>query len=162
MSGIEGLAKLQGRLDRLQELAKDRLDKAVETGGRQMREDMVALAPSRTGNLRAVLGSEDALKFKKGSKGLEVSVGFVSKKLKRDAFYALFVETGTKGYVAGQTRAAGTDKKGRKRVQRIKRNIPARPAQPFFRPALANLKRNMDKLRKEAWAKAAGDMLLGG
>ncbi len=161
MSAVEGLAVVQGKLDRLKAAAQRRLEEAAERGGRQMQTDMVALAPRRTGKLRSLLASDEAMRVVRKGGEMRVEVGFRSKRLAKEGFKYFFVETGTKGYVAGQKRSAGYDKRGRKREQRVKRNIPARPAQPFFRPALANLKRNMERWRKEAWAKAAADVLVG-
>ena len=161
MSAVVGLDAVKGKLSSLDRLVKQRLDEAVEAGARQMQSDMVALVPRRTGRLVSALQSDDAVRLRRRSSGVEASVGFNTPSQKKKGYYGFWVETGTKGYVAGQFRSAGVDKRGRKRNQRIKRNVPSRPAQPFFRPALINLRRNMARLRNEAWSRASMDMMLG-
>lgn len=162
MSAIEGLEAIQAKIKRLDAYAKERLDAAIEIGAKQMQDDMVRYAPVRTGKLRSLLGSGEALRIVQKRGATQASVGFITPAMKKAGFMYFFVETGTKGRAAGTTRRAGKDKRGRYRFQRVKRNIPAHRAQPFFRPALANLLRNMPKLRKEAWAKAAADAILKG
>ena len=61
----------------------------------------------------------------------------------------------------GSSRSAGFDKRGRRRTQRMKRAVPARPASPFWRPALANLQRNLERLRAEATTRAITKAALG-
>ncbi len=160
MSHVAGLEAVKAKLARLDSLVAKRLDAAVEAGARQMRADMVALAPARTGRLRRLLASDEALGLIRRGGSLRAEVGFRTRNLRKQGYVYYFVETGTKGYEAGSRRSAGYDKRGRKRYARIRRTVPARPAQPFFRPALVNLKRNMARLRKEAWAKAAADMMV--
>lgn len=162
MSAVAGLERVKSRLARLGEFANERLEQAIEQGAKKMQSDMVAIAPRRTGKLRSLLASNDALRVIRSRGKTRAEVGFRTPAMRKAGFMYFFVETGTKGYEAGWQRRAGTDKRGRKRYQRIKRRVPARPAQPFFRPALVNLQRNMARLRKEAWARAAGDMLVRG
>jgi hypothetical protein len=162
MSAIEGLDAIKAKMSKLERYAAERLSKAVEQGARQMQTDMVSYAAVRRGTLRSLLASGEALRIRQRRGGLEASVGFLTARMKKRGFMYFFVETGTKGYEAGWQRNAGKDKRGRKRYQRVRRRIPARPAKPFFRPALANLVRNMQRLRKEAWAKAAADAVMKG
>lgn len=162
MSAVEGLEKLESKLSRLDELVKARLDAAIERGAKQMQADMVDLAPKRTGKLRSLIASDEFVRITRAKGETKAQVGFRTAALKKAGFMYFFVETGTKGYEAGWQRNAGRDKRGRKRYQRVKRNIPARPAQPFFRPALMNLRANMAKWRKEAWALAVADMMTKG
>lgn len=161
MSHIAGLDTLKAKLASLDEYVGKRLDDAVEEGARQMQQDLVSLAPHRTGKLKSLMASDDALRVRQRAGRRQVSVGFNTAEMKKAGFMYFFVETGTKGYEAGWQRSAGRDKKGRKRYRRVRRNIPARPAQPFFRPALARLRANMARLRAEAWARGAADMALG-
>lgn len=160
MSHVAGLAAVKDKLSKLDRHVAKRMEAAIEAGARQMQADMVSFAPVRTGNLRSLLQSDDALRIYKRHGETRAEVGFRTRNMKKRGYMYFFVETGTKGYEAGWQRSAGYDKRGRKRYQRIKRTVPARPAQPFYRPALVNLKRNMARLRKEAWAKAAADMLV--
>lgn len=162
MSAITGLDAVKAKLKRLDQLAQAHLEKAAETGGRAMQADLMSYAPRRTGKLRRLLGSSDALRVRKIRGQIRVEVGFITPAMKKAGFMYFFVETGTKGYEAGWHRSAGYDKRGRKRYSKVKRNIPARPAQPFFRPAVANLRVRMVTLRKEAWAKAAAELGLKG
>jgi HK97 gp10 family phage protein len=86
---------------------------------------MQGLAPVDSGDL------VHALKAKFRKDGLRVQVGLVTKKDNDEIFYARFVEFGTKGYSVGERRI---DSKGGKHGK-VTRNIPARSAQPFMRPA---------------------------
>ncbi|GEM_PF-443223 len=66
----------------------------------------------------------------RGSRGLRVTI-FAGND---DAFYARFVEFGTRAGTKGERIAVGT-KKSRKRTRKVKRTHPGNPAQPFFWPA---------------------------
>lgn len=158
MSGVIGLAALDARLKSYQEAVAKRLDKAVETAAKQMQRDLVSLAPNRTGKLRHGLASDEAIKIETKAGRALAMVGFLTKDLQKQHFTAYFVEFGNKAFQKGERRAAGRDKKGRQRDRKVTRNVPARPARPFFRPALKMLRENMVRLRREAHALALADM----
>lgn len=162
-STIQGASAVSRKLASYQAYLDKRLAVAVEEAARQMQRDLVMLAPARSGRLRAALASQDAIRIKgAGTANVRAEVGFITAEQKRQAFHAFFIEFGTKGYVRGQRRYAGKAKKsGRERWQKINRNIPARPAHPFFRPAFLALRRNLDRLRAEAHALALMDMMRG-
>ena len=161
MSSVVGASAVKSVFQRFEEALARRLADAVETAARQMQEDLVAMAPVKEGDLKAALADEGAVRITgAGTPEVRAEVGFLTAEQKRRAFHAFFVEFGTKGYVKGQRRFAGKIK-GKARMNRIHRNIPPRPAHPFFRPAYMNLKRNLERLRAEAHARALVDALAG-
>lgn len=163
MSSILGLDETKAKLRSYGHYLDQRLAEAVEQGARDFQADLVATAPVKDGDVRAALASPDGLRIRNGGKAsVRAEVGFLTSAQKRQAFYAFFVEFGTKGYVRGQKRFAGKYKRsGRSRWTKVRRNIPPRPAHPFFRPAYVALKRNMERLRQEAHALALYDMMRG-
>jgi hypothetical protein len=163
MSEVIGADDVHRRLDIWQRAVERRLAEAVVTAGTQMQRDLVALAPVRDGDLRAALGSEDGLRItQKPRTGTRVEVGFLTATQKKRAFHGFWVEFGTKGYVKGQKRFSGRAKgTGRVKLRKMSRSVPPRPAYPYFRPAWLNLKRNLERLRAEAHARALADAVAG-
>lgn len=157
MSGVLGMETLFARFDAYQAAIQARMDDAVEAGARQMQRDMAALVRVRSGRLRAEIESEDAVQISTVAGRRLARVGFLTDRQKRYGFRGYFLEFGTKGYEPGSTRAAGKDKHGRARTRKVSRRIPAHPANPFFRPALAMLRANMGRLRAEAHRAALRD-----
>jgi HK97 gp10 family phage protein len=107
---------------------------ALDRGIRMVQATAVALAPSDTGNLKRTLAMKGAIGKREG--GLRVEFGLRTRRLQKKAYYASFVEFGTKGYRAGSVRVSGRKgKNGRAFFKGVDNDIPARPAQPFLRPA---------------------------
>lgn len=107
---------------------------ALERSIRQVQRTAVTLAPKDTGRLRLALMAPGAVG--KSKRGMRVEFGLRTKALQRRAFYAPFVEYGTKAYQAGGYRLRGVGRNGLGRYRKVRVNVPARPAQPFLRPAL--------------------------
>lgn len=128
-----GGSRLRRALKELPEEVTKDLVATLDFGIRSIQATAINRAPYRTGNLRKALAQPSAIG--KRDKGLWVEFGFRTKQIQKMAFYAPFVEFGTKGYNAGDERLSGVDRHGRPRYKRIRRFIPARPAQPFMRPA---------------------------
>jgi len=162
-SAIIGATLVKSRFAAYEEAVKLRLAEAVVTAAQQMQADLVATAPIKDGDLKAALASSDAVRVSSpGTSRVRAQVGFLTREQKKRAFHAFFVEFGTKGYVKGEKRFAGVARRtGRRKMQKVKRNIPARPAHPFFRPAYIRLKRNLEILRAEAHARALADVFVG-
>lgn len=109
-SSLRGITQLRRALRKLPQDIKAEVQDAVLEAGTMVYRDMVAAAPRETGNLA------QSIQIKRSPDKLVVRVGFVSKKAKRDGFYARFHELGTKGSP--------------------EHNIPPLPARPFIAPAL--------------------------
>lgn len=124
-SGLRGVNSLRRTLRRIEPEAKTELKEAVEQGAEAILQDMIMLVPKDSGDLARLLNKRVA------RDGTTARIGLLTKKQQQDGFYARFLEYGTKGYAAGQTRFA----KNSKTTTRVKRNVPARPAQPFIGPA---------------------------
>jgi hypothetical protein len=148
MSGVLGAEDLQRKLTTFGLLMKQRIDDRLEPEAQTAQKEAADLVPVRTGRGRETILSPDAIKVDRSpdTGGKRVTFGFITKAMQDAAFYLFWVEFGTKGYNAGDQRSAGVDNKGRRRFRKIKTYVPARPAQPFFRPAIANL---MVRLKRE-------------
>lgn len=132
-SRITGFPKLRQKLKRAPETIRAGVARAIEESIKDVQRRAVALAPVDTGNLRDTLASKQAIGFKE--KGMRAEFGLRTKATRKRAYYAHFVEFGTKGYKAGDLRNNKTSAKGKKYYTKVKKDVPARPAQPFMRPA---------------------------
>lgn len=109
------------------------VDEVAKAEALALQAEVVRRVPRRTGKLAALFASGEALAplNKKGA----YRFGIITPGLRRAGHYAWFVEYGTKGYALGSRRVYRTAS-GKARVKKVKKDIPPRPAQPFFRPAL--------------------------
>lgn len=155
MSEIAGLAHLRSTLSAFDRMVQEGVAAGLEAEVRAMQADAVGLVPRRTGKLAEILARDDAIARKGGGADVEYRFGFVSKDGQREGYYALWVEFGTKGYRAGSSRFAGRNRQGRVRFRKVEVDVPARPAQPFIRPAFERLKARVQVLRLKANAFAA-------
>ncbi len=143
-SRLEGGHRIRKILRHLPADARKEVSAALEEGIKIVQATAVALAPEDTGNLKRALASKGALG--KRENGMRVEFGLRTRRLQKKAFYAPFVEFGTKGYEAGSVRVSG--RKGRNGAAYFKgvdKSVPARPARPFLRPALDT---NLPRIRR--------------
>jgi hypothetical protein len=117
---------------------------------------VVAGVPVKTGETGAAFAHESAVGISRKYRG-GWRFGLITRVLKKIGWKAHFIEFGTKGYKVGDKRRwrqrakAGSQRIGKNgqpigrprknagfiwREREITRNIPARPAQPFFRPGI--------------------------
>ncbi len=95
---------------------------AVAESAALVRDDMVALAPVDDGQLRSEIDMQV------GRDGFTARIGFITEKAQRKAFYARFLEDGTKGSP--------------------EHNIPPLSPHPFMAPALdLNRSKILDRMR---------------
>lgn len=148
--------RFRAALRNLPEAARREIAQSLEQVARRMQVDAVVRAPMRTGRLRRALAAKAAIG--KRRKGLEVTFGLRTRGLQKRAFYAPFVEHGTRAYEAGSHRLRGVNRQNEAKYRRMNRRVPARPARPFFRPAVeANIplwRREMRSALKRALARA--------
>jgi HK97 gp10 family phage protein len=146
MSYIEGIEELKAKFRRFDDEVAASINSAVIGEAREMQQETAALVPVDTGEGRDALLDDRALRITKSpdGPGIRVLFGLDVPALAKRAFHLFFVEFGTKGYMKGQERHAGFDKKGRRRWRRIKKPVPPRPANPFWRPAEANMWRRLE------------------
>lgn len=152
-SRIFGGPQLRKKLKKAPETIRAGVAKALDESILDVQRRAVALAPVDTGNLRATLGSKQAIG--RAEKGMRVEFGLRTKTLKKRAYYALFVEYGTKGYEPGEKRSSGTDAKGKARWQKVNKRVAPRPAQPFLRPALDQARPGIRMRIRKALGQAA-------
>ncbi len=141
------------KLSALEELVCDGLETDMDEEISATQQEMADNVPVDTGRGReTILKDEARLKIITPSNGsVQWRLGFLTKAMQAAAFHLFWVEFGTKGYQPGEKRNAGFDKRGRRRKKKVKRFVPARPAQPFFRPAASNFIRRV--AQKRNWAK---------
>ncbi len=142
---VEGLSALQQKLKMVPQKVIDAMEKALEESAEEIVQMMRGLAPSDSGNLRASIGwtwgdapkgsmRMGAVKYdSSGNKGflkkITIYAGGVSSTT-GDAFYARFVEFGTKPHALG--RNASTARGLRQDQGGLH---PGSQAQPFFYPS---------------------------
>ncbi len=156
-SYLKGAGTFQKRLDQ----AAKNIDTAIEAANLQgaliIQEEVVARVPSKTGKLRELFASQEAIQKSYKFQGGYV-FGLVTPRLRGDGYYAKFVEYGTKGYYKGQFRFAGVDRRtGKLKLKKSKRPVPPRPAHPFFRPGCAAGRARIRALYEAAMRKAMQD-----
>jgi len=152
-SRLEGGDAFIAKLNLFEELVAADLETSIDEEIRNAQQEMADNVPVHTGRGReTILRDEARLKIITPSNGtVQWRLGFLTKSMQAAAYYLYWVEFGTKGYSPGDQRAAGFDKRGRRRKQKVKRFIPARMAQPWFRPAAANFIRRV--IERRSWAK---------
>jgi hypothetical protein len=146
VSRIEGLDQFFQKLTRFEDDVAKSIDPLIEVEVRAMQVETGDLVPVDEGDGRAALLDPQALRIVKSpdGNGRRIIFGLDPKPLARRAFHLFWVEFGTKAYQPKEMRHAGFDKEGRRRWRKVKTAVPARPAQPFWRPAEANLWRRLE------------------
>ena len=119
----------------------------VAETAKKIEKDAKSLAPRRSGNLAKSISSFVANKKRDG---LTARIGIRTKAAKRRAWYAHFVEFGTRGYSKGAVRRT----KGSRTTKVIAGNVKAQPARPFLFPA-ADMNRTEFKRKSRAGLKKA-------
>lgn len=145
MSRIEGFEQFRSRLKLFEDDVAANVGAACEAEIRAMQIEAADLVPVDTGDGREALLMPEALRVEKSpdGNGKRFVYGFLTDRMKKKGFHLFWVEFGTKGYLAGQRRVTGKSKTGRIKDRKVKRNVPPRPAQPFWRPAEANMWRRL-------------------
>lgn len=137
MSGddvVKGLEQARARLRGLDAEVASELEIVLGVEMPKLQKSIVELIAVRKGNLRDLLSSPEAMQAEADRFGYFTTwrFGFVTPQLCRDGWYAFFVEFGTRAYKAGSRRFNGW-KKGKRTFRKVRRNVPARPAQSFMR-----------------------------
>ena len=109
MSGVQVSRRLRWVFRSLEDEARAELRDEMEKIAQRIAGSMLERVPQRSGNLRNLID------YRVAKSGLTARIGYVTPKDRRDAFYARFLEFGTKGYAP--------------------RGIPPLAAQPFIQPA---------------------------
>lgn len=159
MSNIEGLDALKDKLGSFEGHYKSFMNERLEAAVLELQRDTAARVPVDTGQGRDTILMPDAIRRDgAGTPNPRWTFGFLTDAMKKRAYYLFWVEFGTKAYrkgekrVAGRTRAAAGVRPrhlleeygigqayGRAvKYKKLRRDVPARPAQPFFRPAAAD------------------------
>lgn len=152
-STIKNLERLQKKLNRLPAIAKDRIRQAMEQAANEIVTLAKSLVPSDTGALRDSIGWTWG-RAPKGAMTI-ASVNMTGGDLtitiyagNSDAFYARWVEFGTKQHVAGGKFAGAT--------------IPSQPARPFFYVSFRARRKSVKSRISRAINKAAKEVAAGG
>lgn len=156
-SRIEGGEIFIAKLELFEESVIADKEAMLDAEIRVAQQEMADNIPVFTGRGRETMLKDEArLKIVTPSNGsVQWRLGFLTKAMQAAAYYLYWVEFGTKGYSPGDQRDAGFDKRGRRRKQKVRRYIPAHPAQPWFRPAAANFIRRVVEGRQ--WVRIVAD-----
>lgn len=143
---IEGIEQFKQALKKFEDEVAFGIEGAVEAEVLEMQKQVGADVAVDTGEGRQALLSDEAIKVEKSpdGPGKRVVYGLVTPALLKKAFHLFWIEFGTKGYNAGEQRIAGKSKTGKQKFKKVKRTVPPRPAQPFWRPAEANMWRRLE------------------
>lgn len=146
MSRIEGLEQFRQNLKKFEDEVANGVEQTLEVEVRTMQQEAADLVAVDSGTGRETLLKEEAIRTEQSpdGPGKRIVFGFITDAMKKAAYYLFWVEVGTKGYTAGERRLAGKTKRGRQKFKKVRRNVPPRPAQPFWRPAEANLWRRLE------------------
>lgn len=134
MSGLFGLGEARDEVRSLEAHVSREMEAHLEYQMPRLQNLVVELVPVRTGNLRDLMASPEALQSERDKFGrfTRWRFGFTTERIQKEGWYALFVEFGTRAYRRGQKRFNGW-KKGRRTFRKVGRDIPARPAHSFIR-----------------------------
>lgn len=149
---INGLKKLQMKLDRLPVAVKQRIRGAMEKGANEIAAMARSLVPEDSGALRKSIGWTwgRAPKGALAIASIETTGGDMTITIyagNNEAFYARWVEFGTSAHKAGGKFAGAT--------------IPAIPANPFFYVSFRANRRRVKARITRAITKAAKDVAAG-
>jgi len=152
-SRIEGLKRLQAKLDRLPIKVKERIREAMEAGANEIVEMAKSLVADDTGALRDSIGwtygraPKGAMTLGKvESLGGDMTITIYAGN--SEAFYARWIEFGTSSHTAGGKFAGA--------------KIPAQPARPFFYVSFRANRRRVKSRISRAITKAAKEVAAGG
>lgn len=147
MSRLEGLDQFRANLKKFEDEVAFGIEAAVLAEVKEMQQEVAGLVPVDEGVGRDTILKPEAIQVTNSpdGPGKRVVFGFITTAMKRAAYYLFWVEFGTKGYAAGDRRVAGKSKQGRVKLKKVKRLVPPRPAQPFWRPAEANLFQRLER-----------------
>lgn len=145
---IEGMEELVQTLnDFMPREARNLARSVVHASAGKVRNRMRQRAPKDTGTLRKAITTKRG----RGTPTRVFSDVLITKGKGQtnDAWYWHFVEFGTKGYSAGETRR---DAGGKSRGV-MRRNVPARSAQPFITPSVEEMRPELPRIFREEWGK---------
>ncbi len=145
---VKGTYSTIDRLMKVPEVTHEVLGTVLEHGLSEIQETAAGLVAVDTGQGRDTLLQPEAISV--DHKRLVGRFGLITPELKKRAWYLSFIEWGTKGYKKGERRIAGRTKPGNPRLRageivsrggtlklrKVSRDIPARAARPFMKPAL--------------------------
>jgi hypothetical protein len=153
MSHIEGLDQFLRNIQQLGDAMEGNVAAVLKREVEKCQAEAVELIPVDSGQGRSVMASSDAVdEFNDADGNLWFRFGFIKPRMRRakkrgGALHLFWVEFGTK-FRAPQSPVMRRDKRGRlRRSRKGRRGSPMRPAQPWFRPARANLIRRVGDLK---------------
>lgn len=138
MSSTVTSTRARIKLRRIIQETENNVPRAMQDSANLLEKEMRQRVPKDTGNLANLITSKIL------RKGLRAEVGFRGKKNRRDAFYARFIEFGTKGTSgsrrnSGQTRSRKQKSDGKSFYGQFP-DLPGRAATPFMDPTWRNRK----------------------
>lgn len=145
---ITGVDLLRQRLKNFEGLASRGIEERLENEVLALQRDTADAVPVETGRARTAIMSPGMIR-RTGTPGrTRWTFGFVDRAIQKLTYYLFWVEFGTKGYERGERRFSGRTAQGTIEKKRLKRRVPPRRAQPFFRPAVARAMARLQRGRE--------------
>lgn len=144
-SQIRGVEVFKQRLRNTVDAAAFEMAEANRDNALTLQRHVVPRVPVDTGATRDAFADPEAVGLSREHKG-GWRFGLITRALRQRGYKANWLEYGTKGYAAGDTRSYdAVSPKGQpfRKRRKIRRDIPARPARPFFRPGVAAARAEM-------------------
>lgn len=174
-SKLSGVRAFEQRLEFITNAVDAEMEAASLENAKALQREVVGRIPERTGETKSAFADPSAVRISRKYPG-GWQFGLVSKYLRKLAWKAHFIEFGTKGYKRGEVRSyrqavtAGSQRIGKNgkpigrprknagfitRRREVARDVPARPAHPFFRPAVEAARAEMMRRWQDALRRAA-------
>lgn len=142
---VSGQGALLAALRAMPDRARAEIAKAVQQGAEGVLEEMKRLTPV---DPETPKHARDGLTISYESDGQVARIGLPTNALAEEFFWWRFLDGGTKGYTAGDTRRTAKNKTTKK----VRRNIPARPALRIRERALDANRDEIERLVRMALA----------
>lgn len=168
-SGINGADRVMGKILGVEKAMHQAMAGVLREGSQRVRMAMAQLVNKDTQHLRTMLLDDRAIHV--DAENLVAYVGFRKElraafsntphprrkkpsKLHNEGIYAVWVNSGRRGYAAGESRAAGTDKRGRQRFRKVGRTTGAMAGTHFMERSLDMYRPYIRSLRERALREA--------
>lgn len=139
-SQLRGVEVFKQRLRKTVDAAAFEMAEANRDNALTLQRHVVPRVPVDTGATRDAFADPEAVGLSRDAeKQGGWRFGLITEALRARGYKAHWLEYGTKGYAAGDTRSYdAVSAKGQafRKRRKVRRNVPARPARPFFRPGV--------------------------
>lgn len=168
-SGINGADRIMAKILRVEGVMHEAMLGMLEKGSHRVRMAAAQMVDQDSGRLREILLHDQAVFI--DTKNAVAYVGFRKEaraafsanphrrrkkpsRLHNEGIYAVWVNSGRKGYAAGDLRASGKDRRGKVRMRKVARTTGAMAGSHFLERALDMYRPYIQQLREQALREA--------